>query len=113
MENQSSQNLLDLVPVHNIPWQVNAETNLIEILKPKFENILLKKYLLPRLKSPNFKVNLDEYGTNVWHLIDGNRTVIQISDRLRELFGEQVEPVYERVGQFMISLKKSKFITYK
>lgn len=112
MKNSPESNLLDYIPVRQIEWQENPETNLIIILKPKFDNKFLRKYFLPQLKSPNFKVNLDEYGTRIWNLIDGQRTVMQIADSLRDTYGESVEPVYERVGTFMRSLETNKFISY-
>jgi hypothetical protein len=113
MKNSSESNLLDFIPVQQVEWRENPENNLIILLKPKFNNSFLKKYLLPNFKNPNFRVNLDEYGSKVWRLIDGSRSVQQIADSLRETFGESVEPVYDRVGQFMRSLSSNKFIIYR
>jgi hypothetical protein len=113
MKKSPESNLLDYIPVQLVAWQENTETNLIVLLKPKFNNKILKKYFLPQLKNPNFRVNLDEYGSRVWKLIDGSRTVLQIAENLEETFGESVEPVYERVGNFMRSLENNKFIGYR
>ena len=113
MKKSPESNLLEYIPVQQIEWQENPETNLIIILKPKFNNKFLRKYFLAQLKSPNFRVNLDEYGSRVWKLIDGRRTVLQIADSLKDTHGESVEPVYERVGNFMRSLENNKFIEYR
>jgi len=43
---KSKINLLDLIPVRNIKWE-KKEDGLIVLLKPKFEHVLLKKYVLP------------------------------------------------------------------
>jgi hypothetical protein len=113
MSDQIKPNLLDFIPQHNIAWEINAENQLIVLKKPKFENIFLKKHLLPLLKDPNFKIKLDQYGSQVWKHIDGRHNVMQIADALREEFGDAVDPVYERVGKFILSLEKSNFIIYK
>ena len=113
MSDKPEENLLDFVPQHNIDWEINSENHLIVLKKPKFNNSFLKKHLLPLLKDPNFRIKLDEYGSQVWRQIDGRHSVMQIANLLKEEFGEVVDPVYERVGKFILSLEKSKFIIYK
>lgn len=113
MSVQTEPNLLDFIPQHNIDWEINSDNQLIILKKPKFENSFLKKHLLPLLRDPNFKIKLDKYGSQVWRHIDGRHNVMQIADFLKEEFGEVVDPVYERVGKFILSLEKSKFIIYK
>ena len=112
MPDQIQQNLLDYIPIKNIEWEINSENQLIVLKKPKFENSFLRKHLLPLLKDPNFKIKLDKYGSHVWQKIDGRYNVMQIADSLKQEFGPAVEPVYERVGKFILSLEKSKFISY-
>jgi hypothetical protein len=113
MKKDNQSNLLTFVPVQNIEWQEDPSSGRIRLVKPKFENAFLKRNLLPRLKQPNYKINLDEYGSMVWRLIDGKSSVMQIALKLKENYGERVEPVYERVGKFMQSLERNKFITYR
>lgn len=113
MKNKKKKiNLLDLIPVRNVEW-VNNEQNLIVLLKPKFTNRWLGKYILPRLKSPNYKVNLDAYGSFVWNNCDGKTTVAEIGERLKKEFGEDIEPVYERLCLFIKTLKRNRFVCYK
>ena len=101
-----------LIPERKMNWEVNPETNFVIIKKPKFTNPLLKKYLMPRLKKQDYSVNLDEIGTFVWQHIDGKRSFGQIADKMREKFGESVEPVDARLGQFINSLRRYEFITF-
>jgi len=107
-----SANLLDLIPVKIIKAKKN-EDGKITILKPKFKNKFMLKYVVPKLNNPNFKVNLDEFGSFVWEQIDGNLTVDEIGNKLRENFKEDVEPVYERLSLFIQSIERYKFIEYK
>ena len=112
MKNKESANLLDFIPVQNVDATANDE-NLVVLLKPKFKNRYLKKYVTPKMKSPNYKITLDEFGTSVWKAINGRNTVGEIGDLLRNEFGEKIEPVYERLGLFIKILEKNKLITYR
>ena len=67
--------------------------------------------LIPsELKQPDFKVNLDEIGSFAWQRMDGKRTVSQIANLMKTEFGDRVEPVNERLIQFITSLSKHGFI---
>ncbi|NOZ62063.1 MAG: PqqD family protein [Calditrichaeota bacterium] len=105
-------NLLDLVPKRLLQFQENEDGN-VTILKPKYRNKLMQKYVLPRMKKPHFKVNLDEYGSFVWKQIDGEKTVEEIGKQLKENFSEKIDPVYERLSVFIHSLVRYKFIEFK
>ena len=102
-----------LIPERIINWEIHPETNFVIIKKPKFKNFLLKKYLLPRLRKQNYTVNLDKIGSFVWMNIDGKVNFGDIAEKMRKEFGESVEPVDDRLGQFINSLRKYDFITFK
>jgi len=104
-------NLLELIPVRTIEW-IKDEEGKITLLKPKYKNPLLKKNLLPRMKNPNFKVNLDEIGSYLWLLIDGEKNVNQIAQLFKQKFGEKVEPLYDRLAKFLTNLEKNGFIKF-
>lgn len=105
-------NLLDLIPEQKIQFEESSD-GLIILLKPKFKNKLLVKYLLPQIKKPNFKIKLDQFGSFVWKQCDGINTVEQIAKLLQDHFKEDIEPVYDRLSLFMQSLVKHQFIAYK
>jgi hypothetical protein len=105
-------NLLDLIPVRNIKWE-KKESGLIVLLKPKFELAFLKKYVLPRLKSPYFKIKLDHVGSFIWEHCDGSLRVKEIAKNLKDEFGEEVEPLHNRLALFLQSLEKNHLIFYK
>ena len=99
------------MPVRQVEW-VTDENNLAVLLKPKFKQLLLVKYLIPKLKRPNYKISLDRFGTMVWKNCDGKNTVAEIGELLKKEFGEELESVYERLGLFVQTLKKSGLIDY-
>ena len=105
--------LLDLIPVHNIEWEENTISGLVELKKPKFENAFLKKIILPRLKNPYYKVKLDKIGSFVWKQINGKNKISEIAQALEKQFGESVQPVTPRLSKFIFSLSKNKFIQLK
>ncbi len=108
----SEVNLLDLIPVHNITWEKTKEGKVV-LLKPKFQNPFLVKYLVPRLKKPYFKVKLDEVGSFFWKNCDGQRSVKELAHLHKKKFGNQVEPLYERISAFIHTLEKSGFLLLK
>lgn len=105
-------NLLDLIPERVMKFEESAD-GLITILKPKFKNKLIVRHIGSRLKNPNFKVNLDQFGSFVWKHCNGKNTVEQIGKLLKENFNEDIEPVYDRLAEFIQSLARFKFIEYK
>ena len=107
-----SVNFLDLKPLHTSNF-TQKDDKLITIFKPKFSNSLLVKYLLPRMKQPNFTINLDAVGSFVWDLCDGNTTVHKIGIEMQQKFGEKVNPVYDRLTQFLRQLKQNNFIDFR
>lgn len=102
-------NLLDLTPVRQLESEDGPDGR-VTLLKPRFTNRLLVRYFQPRFTRPHFRVNLDQFGSHVWNRIDGSSTVREIGVSLREAFGEEVEPVYQRLGLFCRQLAANRFI---
>ncbi|OGU55768.1 MAG: hypothetical protein A2V66_14490 [Ignavibacteria bacterium RBG_13_36_8] len=104
-------NCLDLTPVRRYSEEINDE-GLVTVIIPKFTNQFLVRTILPKLKFPVMKINLDEIGSAVWLWIDGKINVGQIADRMLEKFGDKVQPVEERLTKFITHLYEQKFITF-
>ncbi|MFQ6102902.1 MAG: PqqD family protein [Candidatus Glassbacteria bacterium] len=105
-------NLLSLIPVRNRDWESRDGSSVV-ILAPRFTNRWLLEKVVPRLKNPYYKVSLDEVGSRVWMSCDGKKTVGEIAKRLRDEFGEDVEPVYDRLGSFFKTMEEHLFIRFK
>ena len=101
----------EIVPIRNVKWE-KEENEKITLLKPKFTGEFSKKYIVPRMKYPYYKIHLDEVGTAVWNSIDGKRTAVEIGEKLQKDLGEKIEPVFERLGLFLATLKQNKFIKW-
>lgn len=105
-------NLLDLVAERAAGHEVEEETGLVTILAPRFRNRLMKRLFEPRVKNPHLKIKLDEIGSAVWLLIDGERNVKEIAAIVRERFQEKIEPCFDRLNLFFQQLEGGKFICY-
>lgn len=105
-------NLLDLIPEQKLNFE-QSSNGLITLLKPKFKNKFLVKYVQPRIKKPNYKIKLDRFGSFVWKRCDGKNTVAQIGTMLQEHFQDEIDPVFDRLAAFIQSLVKHNFIAYK
>ncbi len=111
-ENQTQINLLHLIPVQNTKCETR-EDGLVVLFKPKFANTLLVKYLLPLMKKPYYKIKLDEIGSFFWLKCDGILTVKEIAELHKNKFEDRVEPLYDRISQFLTSLEKNRLIILK
>ena len=101
--------LLDAVPVRcgHITTEWDGECAVLTI--PRFKYEWMRRFLLPKNMSPGIHVTLEEHGTAVWKLIDGQRTVQEIVSQLAEHF--EGEEVYEsRVTTYVMQLRKDGLI---
>lgn len=103
-------NYLDFTPCRNQEFTV--DDGIVKLVIPKFKSNFMKS-LIPSRKSQNYKVKLDEIGSEVWLLIDGDNRVSDIAAKLREKLGGRIEPAEERITKFLTDLHYQKFIYFK
>lgn len=107
-----SENLLDYIPKHNslIPFSVDKKGIVtLEVKNRGFYNrvaqILFKQ---PKISY----IALEEFGSFIWQQIDGQRSVMEIAGLVKEKFGAKAEPLYDRLGQYMKTLRKCDYILW-
>jgi hypothetical protein len=109
---KGKKNLFDLVPGIGEHIATGKEGELSVITFPRFRSKFMQKFFVPKNKSAMIHIRLDEHGTAVWDLIDGKRTIKEISDLLAEHF--QREENYEyRVAAYFSQLYKQGFVKYR
>jgi hypothetical protein len=101
--------MLDLVPKKTMKWKRGDK---VSIVVPRARNIIGKHFIDALGLKATYRVNLDEYGSAVWNLCDGKKTVEQIGDELKKNYGKTVEPVYERLAIFIGILKREGLIVF-
>jgi len=112
MKEKDKVNLFDVVPYISDHVSTEKENDLSVIVFPRFRNKFMQKYFVPKGKSANLRVKLEEHGTAVWDLIDGAHTVKEIAELLAEHF-EHEENYEYRVVKYIGQLYSNGFIKYK
>ncbi len=65
------------------------------------------------LKKPKITyIHLDEMGSFIWLLIDGESNIIELGKKVSNHFGEKAEPLYERLSQYIKTLESCRFIKF-
>ncbi len=110
---KKDKNYLDNIPVRStkIEWNVDdtgAVTLEIEN-KGIFNRIAQKLFKKP----PVSYVHLDETGSFVWPLIDGEKDITALGKMVDEKFGEKAQPLYERLAKYFQILESYGFVTMK
>jgi hypothetical protein len=108
-EQPTPPNLLDLKPVRRVTWE-DLDDGRVVLLVPKFTHRFWVKWLVPRLRKPHFRVRLDEYGSLVWKHCDGETSVSEIAEAMRERFGDRAEPLHDRLVVFIRRLERGDLI---
>ena len=111
MSKKNSKNYLEFVPIRNIE-RFSEENGVItlEIENKGFFNRLAQKLL----KKPKISyIHLDEMGSFVWPLIDGERNITDIGVFVKVHFGDKAEPLYERLAKYFKVLGSYGFVKFK
>ena len=103
------KNLFDLVPLICEHITTEKEGELSVITFPRFRSKFMQKYFVPRNRPSTIRVRLDEHGTAVWDLIDGKRTVKEITATLSDHFNHEENYEY-RIAVFFSQVHKQGFV---
>ena len=61
-------------------------------------------------RPPVTHVHMEPIGSFIWRQIDGQHSVYEIGQLLHETFGEEAEPLYERLSVYMKQLENNGLI---
>ena len=92
-------------------WHTDEATGLITLEVENtgvFNTIAQKVFHKPRTT----QVHLDETGSYLWPLIDGQKTVAQLADCMKQQFGEKAEPLYPRIIKYFQIVESYHFIKF-
>ena len=94
---KQSINYLDLIPqrAETLRWHTDEATGLITL---EVENTT--------------QVHLDETGSYLWPLIDGQKTVADLAECMKQQFGEKAEPLYPRIIKYFQIVESYHFIKF-
>ncbi len=107
---QKGDNLLDFIPVRNEQIAFSTDQNgkvTLEIENKGLFNKIAQKFF----KKPKISfIHLDDMGSFIWPLIDGQKNIHKIGELVKEHFGEEAEPLYERLCKYVKILESYGFI---
>lgn len=112
MRNTQIENYLDRKPLRNekFSWSEDKEQVTLEIENKGVWNTIFQKLL----KKPRISyVHLDKMGSFVWPLLDGRKTIFEIGKAVKNQFGDEAEPLYERLVKYFQILESYHFIYFK
>jgi len=110
MKLQKDDNFLEFIPKRNEKFDFEILDNgIVKIIIDR--NTILDKVVRFIFKTPDkFELELDEIGSFIWKNIDGMKTIEEISNLLKNEFDKKVEPLYQRLSEYIVILRNNKFI---
>ncbi len=63
-------------------------------------------------KPPVSYIHLDELGSFIWPLLDGEKTIYSLGEAVEAAFGEKAHPLYERLVKYFQILESYHFIEW-
>ena len=112
MSKKKSKNYLEFVPQRCIERFSTDEKGVITL---EIENKgVFNRVAQKLLKKPKISyIHLDDFGSFIWTKIDGKTDIIAIGTEVEAHFGEKANPLYERLSQYLQTLKNYGFIDFR
>jgi hypothetical protein len=112
-ENKSKENYLERRPMRQeeILWSVDEKGLVTLDIENKgfFNRMAQKLFRRPKVSH----IHLDEMGSFVWPLLDGEKDIVALGLLVKEHFGDKAEPLYERLAKYFQILDSYSFIRWK
>ncbi|MGI5963940.1 MAG: PqqD family protein [Lawsonibacter sp.] len=113
MAKKHNNNYLDFIPIINPKneWSTGKDglVTVHMVHRGFYASIAQKCFHTPRISH----IKLDEYGSFLWKEIDGVRTVGTLALQMKEQFGDEAEPLYDRLVKYMQILRNNRFILFQ
>ncbi|MDD3217864.1 MAG: PqqD family protein [Lachnospiraceae bacterium] len=109
-KNKESKNYLDFIPIKNPDMKWDVDENQVVTFHVPLKGFFAKVAQVAFNRPKETHISLEEYGNFIWPLIDGKNTVFEIGLKVRDHFGDDAEPLYERLVNYMRILQGNRFI---
>ena len=106
-----SENYLEKKPIRaDLKWSIDKNGKVtLEIENTGFFNKIAQKFF----KKPKTSyVHLDKMGSFIWPKLDGNTDIIELGEKVKEAFGQEAEPLYERLSKYIQILSSYNFVKF-
>lgn len=108
-----SKNYLEHIPVRQagLRWEQD-EAGLVTLYV--HNTGWMKKLTQIVLKKPEYsQIHLDQHGSFVWSIMDGEMDILELGELVKERFGEKAEPLYPRLARFFQVLESYQFVSFR
>lgn len=112
-KNVISKNYLEKKPLRKGGLNWTKDENDIVTLEIENKGVI-NRIAQKLLKKPKITyIHLDEMGSFVWPLIDGEMDILKLGELVEEHFGEKAHPLYERLAKYFQILDSYGFVEWK
>ena len=112
-KNVISKNYLEKKPLRKGGLSWTKDENDIVTLEIENKGVI-NRIAQKLLKKPKITyIHLDEMGSFVWPLIDGEMDILKLGELVEEHFGEKAHPLYERLAKYFQILDSYGFVEWK
>lgn len=108
---KTSENYLERRPCRKegLSWQSQEDGKITLVIENRgFFNRLFQ--VLFKKPKQSF-IHLDEMGSFLWPKMDGEKDILALGEEVKAAFGEQAEPLYERLAKYVQILESYGFVT--
>ncbi len=112
-KNKISQNYLEKIPIRKATINWSRDDKNIVVLELNNKGVM-NKIAQKLFKKPKVSfIHLDEIGSFVWPLLDGEKDIIKLGEEVKAHFGDKAEPLYPRLAKYFQILESYSFIEFK
>lgn len=109
---KTNENYLSRIPKRNEDISFKEDEKGVITLEIENKGIM-NRICQKLLKKPKISyIHLDEMGSFVWPLINGEKDITEIGKLVEEHFGDKANPLYERLAQYFKILESYGFIKF-
>ena len=111
-KNKMTENYLERIPVKaDMKWTADDKGIVTLEIENKglFNRISQKLFKKPRVSY----IHLDRMGSFVWPLIDGEKNILELGKFVKEEFGDEANPLYERLAKYFQILSSYGFVAFE
>ncbi|UCF37842.1 MAG: PqqD family protein [Acidobacteriota bacterium] len=92
-----------------LDWE-EQEDGRIVVFRPRFGESHLGRKMASLLGISDYRIRLDEVGSLVWKCCDSGVSAAEIASRLRERFGQQIEPAEDKLLTFVQQMNRARMV---
>lgn len=100
----------DIVVTQTVPWR--EEEELVVLLAPRYGQNFLGRLCRRLFGDQTIRIKLDELGSHVWKLCNGQAPVNEIAESLEKAFEDKAENARERLEMFLKELYRQGWVSF-